>query len=81
MPTTNVLVEKIRKNNFQLGTFIWRPVGNFAFLASELNFLKILSGIPSESNSLKQYQARYFAPPELGPNCLQRLSAARPIKL
>ena len=34
-----------------------------------------LSGIPLVSNSLDQDQARHFVEPDLGPNCLQRLSA------
>ena len=38
-------------------------------------FRKILSGIPSVSNSLDPDQARQFVGPELGPNCLQKLSA------
>ena len=38
-------------------------------------FQKILSGIPSESNSLDPDQARHIVGPDLGPNCLQRLSA------
>ena len=31
--------------------------------------------IPSVSNSLDPDQARHFVGPDLGPNCLQRLSA------
>ena len=51
-----------------------------AFLLSEFFFLKLtltknLSGIPSVSNSLDPDQARRFVGPDLGPNCLQRLSA------
>ena len=38
-------------------------------------FFKILSGIPSVSNSLDPDQARHFVVPDLGQNCLQRLSA------
>ena len=38
-------------------------------------FRKIISGIPSVSNSLDPDQARHFFGPDLGPNCLQRLSA------
>ena len=38
-------------------------------------FQKILSGIPSVSNNLDPDQARHFVGPDLGPNCLQRLSA------
>ena len=34
-------------------------------------FLKILSGIPSVSNSLDPDQARHFAGPDLGLNCLK----------
>ena len=36
---------------------------------------KILSGLPSVSNSLDPDQARHFVGPDLGPNCLQKLSA------
>ena len=35
----------------------------------------IQSGIPSVSNSLDPDQARPYVWPDLGPNCLQRLSA------
>ena len=38
-------------------------------------FSKILSGITSVSNSLNPDQARQNVGPDLGPNCLQRLSA------
>ena len=38
-------------------------------------FLKILSGIPSVSNSLDPDQARHFVVPYPSSNCLQRLSA------
>ena len=38
------------------------------------DFEKILSGIPSVSNSLDPGQARHYVGPDLGPNCLQRLS-------
>ena len=38
-------------------------------------FEKILSGIPSVSNNLDSDQARCLVGPELGPNCLQKLSA------
>ena len=38
-------------------------------------FQKILSGIPSVSNSLYPDQARHFVGPVLGPNCLKKLSA------
>ena len=34
----------------------------------------ILSGIPSFSISLDPDQAQHFVGPDLGPNCLQRLS-------
>ena len=36
---------------------------------------KILSGIPSVLNSLESDQARQNVRPDLGPNCLQKLSA------
>ena len=37
---------------------------------------KIISGIPlGVSNSLDPDQSRHFVWPDLGPNCLQRLSA------
>ena len=32
-------------------------------------------GIPSVSNSLDPDEAQHFVGPDLGPNCLQRLSA------
>ena len=38
-------------------------------------FRKILSGIPSVSNSLDIDQTRHFLGPDLGPNCLQKVSA------
>ena len=38
-------------------------------------FQNILSGIPSVSNSLDPDQAQYYVEPDLGSNCLQRLSA------
>ena len=38
-------------------------------------FPTILSGIPSEMNSLDPDQARHIVRPDLGPICLQRLSA------
>ena len=38
-------------------------------------FGKIPSGMPSLSNSLDPDQARHIVGPDLGPNCLQRLSA------
>ena len=37
-------------------------------------FEKILSGKPSVSNSLDPDQALHFVGPDLGPNCLQKLS-------
>ena len=43
-------------------------------------FRKILSGIPPVSNSLDPDQAQHFVGPDLGPNCLQRLSADDPSK-
>ena len=50
---------------------------NFAcFFCQLLIFSKILSGIPSGcQNSLDSDQARHFVEHDLGPNCLQRLSA------
>ena len=42
---------------------------------SKLIFSKILSRIPSVPNSLDPDQARQNVGPDLGPNCLQRLSA------
>ena len=39
------------------------------------HFQKVLSGILSVSNSLEPDQARRSVGPDLGPNCLQRLSA------
>ena len=41
------------------------------------HFKQILLGIPSVSNSLDPDQTGHFAGPDLGPNCLQRLSAVR----
>ena len=38
-------------------------------------FRKKISGIPSVSNSLDPDPARHYVGPDLGPNCLQRLSA------
>ena len=38
-------------------------------------FGKILSGISSVSSSLDSDQARHSVGPDLGPNCLQKLSA------
>ena len=47
-----------------------------AFLLSADFFLqKIPFGILSVSNSLDPHQARGFVGPDLGPNCLERLSA------
>ena len=39
------------------------------------HFEKNLSGITPMSNSLDPDQVRYFVGPDLGPNCLQKLSA------
>ena len=48
----------------------------FLLIFFKINFLeKILSGIPSVSNSLDPDQPRHFVGPDLGPNCLQKLSA------
>ena len=44
-------------------------------------FRKILSGIPSVSNSLDPDQARHFVGPDMDPNCLQGLPADDPSKL
>ena len=55
-------------------------LGNFHTFSSSADFFqnhpfrKILSGIPSVSNSLDPDQARHFVGPDLGPNCLQRIS-------
>ena len=56
-------------------------LGNFAcfyvsadFFQNQL-FRKILSGVPSVSNSLDPDQVRHYVGPDLGPNCLRRLSA------
>ena len=46
-----------------------------ALICRLLIFFKILSGIPSVSNSFDPDQARHFVKSDLGPNCLQRLSA------
>ena len=47
------------------------------FFFFKLTFQKILAGIPlvRVSNSLDPDQARRFVGSDLGPNCLQRLSA------
>ena len=45
------------------------------FFFSELTLKKNLSGIPSIANSLDQDQAKFFVRSDLGPKCLQRLSA------
>ena len=45
------------------------------FFSKSTFFIKILTVIPSETaNSLDPDQARHYAWPDLGPNCLQRLS-------
>ena len=44
-------------------------------LIQNQSFQKILSEIPSVSNSLVQDQARCIIGPDLGSNCLQKLSA------
>ena len=42
----------------------------------KINFFeKFFQELPSVSNSLDPYQARQFVRPDLGPNCLQKLSA------
>ena len=56
-------------------------LGNFSCCLSSADcfqnqlFQKILSGIPCVSNRMDPDQARHFVGPELGPNCLHRLSA------
>ena len=56
-------------------------IGNFSCVLWSADFFtkssyqKILSGIPSVSNSLDSDQAQQFVWPNLGPNCLQRLTA------
>ena len=57
-------------------------LGNFACFFVVCDFFfnlifsqKNLSGISSMSNSLDPDQARHFVGPELGPNCLERLSS------
>ena len=53
----------------------WVIFRTFCCLFSQNQFLwKFLSGIPSVSNSLDLDQARHFVGPNLGPNCLQKLS-------
>ena len=42
-------------------------------------FKKEIGGIPSVSNSLEPDQARHHVGPELGQNCLQRLSVDLPL--
>ena len=42
---------------------------------SKSTFLKKISGIPSVSNNLDPDQGGHFVGPDLGPNCLQWLSA------
>ena len=42
---------------------------------SKSTFSKIISDIPSESNSLGPDQVRHCVGPDLGPNCLQIISA------
>ena len=54
---------------YQQTTLVGHPSIDFFFSK------KILSGIPSVSNSLDPDQAQHFVGPDLGPNCLQRLSA------
>ena len=47
----------------------------FFFYFLNILFQNILSRIPSMSNNLDPDQARPFVGPDLGPNCLQKLSA------
>ena len=53
------------------------PLGKCSCFSScrLLIFLEILSGVPTVSNSLDLDQARRFVRPDLGTNCLQKLSA------
>ena len=60
-------------------------LGNFscffllsADFVSKSTFLKTLSVIPSVSNTLDPDQAGHFVRPDLGPNCVQRLSTDYP---
>ena len=57
-----------------LGNFLCFLLSADFFFQNHL-FQKILSGIQYLSNSLDPVQAQHFVGPELGPNCLQRLSA------
>ena len=57
--------------NFACVCFFFVVCGFFFFF-----FKNDLSGIPSRvSNSLDPAQAQHIVRPDLGPNCLQRLSA------
>ena len=45
------------------------------FFSFKINFFeKFFQELPSVSNSLNPDQARHFVGPDLGPNCLQKLS-------
>ena len=56
-------------------------MGNFSCFLSSADFFpnhlfrKKNSGIPSVSNSLDPDQSQHFVWPDLGTNCLQRISA------
>ena len=53
---------------------IFHILSSADFFSKSFFFRKILSGIPSVS-SLNPDQAQHFVVPDLGPNCLERLSA------
>ena len=59
-----------------LGKFFMPLLSSAEFFQNQI-FGNILSGIPSECHlhSLDPDQAQCFVEPDLGPNCLQRLSA------
>ena len=57
-----------------LGNILHAFLSSADFFQNQL-FRKILSGIRSVSNSFDSDQARYFVWHDLGPNCLQMLSA------
>ena len=46
-----------------------------AYMLSADFFQNILSGLPSEYQSLDSDQAGHFVGPNLGPNCLQKLAS------
>ena len=53
---------------FVLSIFEWPFYRDFTI------FRKIISGIRTVSNSFDSDQARHIVKPDLGPNCLQKLS-------